>query len=155
MNWTPMLAQIELPTDLTQLGEVVIIAAALLGVVYAIRPLISGFVAAQKDLSAVNRELLLALKQSDRTQDASNEAIHEVKSALTTQTEALALLVKGQPEIIAQIVAQAQHVVVEVNGLSEKRDADLRAGIERIEAALAGLREDVSAGHRSTESMLG
>ena len=145
----PMLAQIEIPTPLINLGEVAIIAAALLGVVYAIKPLISGFVGAQKELGRVNGELLIALKASDRAQDRATGEMHEVKTALTTQTEALAVLIKGQPEVIAQVIKSADRVVVDVNEAADKRDAELKAGLMRVEAAIATMRDEIVSGTKA------
>lgn len=152
----PILAQIELPTPLINLGEVVIIAAALLGVVYAIKPLIAGFVSGQKELARVNGELLLALKASDRAQDRATDEMHEVKTALTTQTEALAVLIKGQPEILAQVIKSADRVVVDVNEAAEKRGAEMNAGIARVEAQIAALRDEIMLGNKAhRQEMLG
>jgi hypothetical protein len=145
----PILAQIEIPTPLINLGEVAIIAAALLGVVYAIKPLISGFVGAQKELANVNRELLAALKTSDRAQDRAADEIHEFKTALTTQTEALAVLIKGQPEILAQVIKSADRVVVDVNEAADKRDAELKAGLTRLEAAVMALKDEFTTGTKA------
>lgn len=152
----PILAQIEIPTPLINLGEVAIIAAALLGVVYAIKPLISGFVGAQKELANVNRELLAALKASDRTQDRASDEIHDFRSALTTHTEALAVLIKGQPEIIAQIVKSGDRVVGDVNEAADKRGAEVNAGIARVEASIAALRDEILLGNKAhRQEMLG
>ena len=80
MTLPPITAQIiDIPTAITDLGAVAIIALALLGVVYAIRPLIVGFVDGQKQLAAVNRELLLALTTSDRAIDRGAVFVSQVE----------------------------------------------------------------------------
>lgn len=108
MPLPPTLAQIiDIPPDLTQLGSVGIIALALLGVVLAIRPLIVAFVSNQKELSGVNRELLTALRSSDRAHDRAADEIKalrqdatanqdEARTTAKAQSEALSMLVKSQ-----------------------------------------------------------
>lgn len=165
MPLPPMLAQTLsiIPPELVQLGTAGIIAAALFGVVYAIKPLIGGFVSGQKELANVNRELLTALKESNRAQDRASDVqervsgeMHEVKTALTTQTEALAVLIKGQPEVIAQVIKSADRVVGDVNEAADKRGAEMNAGIARVEVQIAALRDEIMSGNKAhRQEMLG
>ena len=150
MTLPPITAQIiDIPTAITDLGAVAIIALALLGVVYAIRPLIVGFVDGQKQLAAVNRELLLALTASDRAIDrsadeakATREAVRGLETALMRQTEALMTLVKAQPAAITQVGA----------ALTDRLNVHDAAAAERyakIETDIASLRDMISSGHRA------
>jgi chromosome segregation ATPase len=147
------LAQIELPAALTQLGEVAIIAAALLGVVYAIKPLIAGYLTTQKELATVNSELRDYLKQSNRVIDRNADEIKDVRTALQAQTEALTMLVKQQPDTIAQIVksteTQTDRTIRTLTDTINTREAAVEAGIARIEAAVAAMRDEIISGTKA------
>jgi chromosome segregation ATPase len=147
------LAQIELPAALTQLGEVAIIAAALLGVVYAIKPLIAGYLTTQKELATVNSELRDYLKQSNRVIDRNADEIKDVRTALQAQTEALTALVKQQPDTIAQIVksteTQTDRTIATLTATINTREAAVEAGIARIEAAVAAMRDEIISGTKA------
>jgi chromosome segregation ATPase len=147
------LAQIELPAALTQLGEVAIIAAALLGVVYAIKPLIAGYLTTQKELATVNSELRDYLKQSNRVIDRNADEIKDVRTALQAQTEALTALVKQQPDTIAQIVksteTQTDRTIRTLTDTINTREAAVEAGIARIEAAVAAMRDEIISGTKA------
>lgn len=149
----PILAQIELPAALTQLGEVAIIAAALLGVVYAIKPLIAGYLTTQKELATVNSELRDYLKASNRVIDRNADEIKDVRTALQAQTEALTALVKQQPDTIAQIVksteTQTDRTIATLTATINTREAAVEAGIARIEAAVAAMRDEIISGTKA------
>ena len=155
----PITAQIitDLPPGLKDLGEVVIIAAALLGVVYAIRPLISAFVGSYKELASVNRELLTALRSSDRAHDRAADEIKalrqdatanqdEARTTAKAQSEALSMLVKSQAGIMEQVVSQAAAITA--------HDAFAREGIARLEAQGARLIEMVESGQKVSRAEL-
>jgi len=158
MPLPPITAQIiDIPPDLTQLGSVGIIALALLGVVLAIRPLIVAFVSNQKELSGVNRELLTALRSSDRAQDRAADEIaalrkdvganqDEARTASKAQSEALSMLVKSQAGIMKQVVSQAAAITA--------HDAFAREGIARLEAQGARLIEMVESGQKVSRAEL-
>ena len=158
MPLPPITAQIiDIPPDLTQLGSVGIIALALLGVVLAIRPLIVAFVSNQKELSGVNRELLTALRSSDRAQDRAADEIaalrkdvganqDEARTASKAQSEALSMLVKSQAGIMEQVVSQAAAITA--------HDAFAREGIARLEAQGARLIEMVESGQKVSRAEL-
>jgi len=159
MPLPPIMAQIitDLPPGLKDLGEVVIIAAALLGVVYAIRPLISAFVGSYKELASVNRELLTALRSSDRAQDRAADEIaalrkdvganqDEARTASKAQSEALSMLVKSQTGIMDQFASQAAAITA--------HDAFAREGIARLEAQGARLIEMVESGQKVSRAEL-
>ena len=158
MPLPPITAQIiDIPPDLTQLGSVGIIALALLGVVLAIRPLIVAFVSNQKELSGVNRELLTALRSSDRAQDRAADEIaalrkdvganqDEARTASKAQSEALSMLVKSQAGIMKQVVSQAAAITA--------HDAFAREGIARLGAQGARLIEMVESGQKVSRAEL-
>ena len=158
MPLPPIMAQIiDIPPDLTQLGSVGIIALALLGVVLAIRPLIVAFVSNQKELSGVNRELLTALRSSDRAQDRAADEIaalrkdvganqDEARTASKAQSEALSMLVKSQAGIMEQVVSQAAAITA--------HDAFAREGIARLGAQGARLIEMVESGQKVSRAEL-
>lgn len=149
----PILAQIELPPGIINLGEVAIIAAALLGVVYAIKPLIAGYLSTQKELATVNRELRDYLQQSNRVIDRNADEIKEMRTSLQAQTEALTQLVKAQPDTIAQIVrsteTQADRTIRDLTATITNREAAVEAGIARIEAAVAAMRDEITSGTKA------
>ena len=147
----------DIPPDLTQLGSVGIIALALLGVVLAIRPLNLAYVSNQKKLSGVNRELLTALRSSDRAQDRAADEIaalrkdvganqDEARTASKAQSEALSMLVKSQAGIMEQVVSQAAAITA--------HDAFAREGITRLEAQGARLIEMVESGQKVSRAEL-
>ena len=158
MPLPPITAQIiDIPPDLTQLGSVGIIALALLGVVLAIRPLIVAFVSNQKELSGVNRELLTALRSSDRAHDRAADEIKalrqdatanqdEARTTAKAQSEALSMLVKSQAGIMEQVVSQAAAITA--------HDAFAREGIARLEAQGARLIEMVESGQKVSRAEL-
>ena len=158
MPLPPITAQIiDIPPDLTQLGSVGIIALALLGVVLAIRPLIVAFVSNQKELSGVNRELLTALRSSDRAHDRAADEIKalrqdatanqdEARTTAKAQSEALSMLVKSQAGIMEQVVSQAAAITA--------HDAFAREGITRLEAQGARLIEMVESGQKVSRAEL-
>ncbi len=158
MPLPPITAQIiDIPPDLTQLGSVGIIALALLGVVLAIRPLIVAFVSNQKELSGVNRELLTALRSSDRAHDRAADEIKALRQDVTAnqdearttakaQSEALSMLVKSQAGIMEQVVSQAAAITA--------HDAFAREGIVRLEAQGARLIEMVESGQKVSRAEL-
>lgn len=158
MPLPPTLAQIiDIPPDLTQLGSVGIIALALLGVVLAIRPLIVAFVSNQKELSGVNRELLTALRSSDRAHDRAADEIKalrqdatanqdEARTTAKAQSEALSMLVKSQAGIVKQVVSQSAAITA--------HDAFAREGIARLEAQGARLIEMVESGQKVSRAEL-
>ncbi len=158
MPLPPITAQIiDIPPDLTQLGSVGIIALALLGVVLAIRPLIVAFVSNQKELSGVNRELLTALRSSDRAHDRAADEIKALRQDVTAnqdearttakaQSEALSMLVKSQAGIMEQVVSQAAAITA--------HDAFAREGITRLEAQGARLIEMVESGQKVSRAEL-
>ena len=158
MPLPPITAQIiDIPPDLTQLGSVGIIALALLGVVLAIRPLIVAFVSNQKELSGVNRELLTALRSSDRAHDRAADEIKalrqdatanqdEARTTAKAQSEALSMLVKSQAGIMEQVVSQATAITA--------HDAFAREGITRLEAQGARLIEMVESGQKVSRAEL-
>lgn len=158
MPLPPTLAQIiDIPPDLTQLGSVGIIALALLGVVLAIRPLIVAFVSNQKELSGVNRELLTALRSSDRAHDRAADEIKalrqdatanqdEARTTAKAQSEALSMLVKSQAGIMEQVVSQSAAITA--------HDAFARGGIVRLEAQGARLIEMVESGQKVSRAEL-
>lgn len=159
--------------ELAQVGEVAIIAAALLGLVYAIKPLIAGFVAGQRQLADVNRELLRALQAADRSQDRNSEELHQLREtakaqtdALKAQTEAmtaamerhavaLAELVKSQHDAATRITTAqdttAAQTVTSLTAAIAARDHEVIAGIGRIEQAISQLRTEVAEGHRNAK----
>ena len=158
MPLPPIMAQIiDIPPDLTQLGSVGIIALALLGVVLAIRPLIVAFVSNQKELSGVNRELLTALRSSDRAHDRAADEIKalrqdatanqdEARTTAKAQSEALSMLVKSQAGIMEQVVSQAAAITA--------HDAFAHEGITRLEAQGARLIEMVESGQKVSRAEL-
>ena len=158
MPLPPITAQIiDIPPDLTQFGSVGIIALALLGVVLAIRPLIVAFVSNQKELSGVNRELLTALRSSDRAHDRAADEIKalrqdatanqdEARTTAKAQSEALSMLVKSQAGIMEQVVSQAAAITA--------HDAFAREGIARLEAQGARLIEMVESGQKVSRAEL-
>ena len=91
----------DIPPDLTQLGSVGIIALALLGVVLAIRPLIVAFVSNQKELSGVNRELLTALRSSDRAHDRAADEIKALRQDATANQDEARTTAKAQSEALS------------------------------------------------------
>jgi phage-related minor tail protein len=147
------LAQIELPVGLVNLGEVAIIAAALLGVVYAIKPLISGYLSTQKELATVNRELRDYLQQSNRVIDHNADEIKDMRGALQAQTEALTQLVKVQSDTLVQLrtvnEAQATRTIETLTATLNSREATMEAGIARIEAAVAALKDEILSGSKA------
>lgn len=162
MNWTPILAQVPtlIPPELVQLGAVGIIALALLGVVYAIKPLIAGYLSTQKELTAVNKELRDYLQQSNRVIDRNADEIRDVRTALQAQTEALTTLVKQQPDTIAQIVkaneSQTDRTIRTLTDTINTREAAVEAGIARIEAAVAAMRDEIVSGTKAhRQEMIG
>lgn len=155
MNLPPIPAQIipEIPTGLTQLGEVVVIALALLGVVYAIRPLIAGYLSTQKELATVNRELRDYLQASNRVIDRNADEIKEMRTALQEQTEAHTQLVKALPEMVAQIVkateSAATRTISEVTANADKHDAAQLAAWTEVKTMLIEMRAEIADGHKA------
>lgn len=167
MPLPPITAQIitDLPPGLKDLGEVVIIAAALLGVVYAIRPLISAFVGSYKELASVNRELLKRLEASDGVIDRNTAQaerttaqIGAFETSITKLAEAQATLVKALPDTIAQFVkateSAADRTIKTVTDASVAHDAFAREGIARLEAQGARLIEMVESGQKVSRAEL-
>lgn len=161
MTLPPITAQIlDIPPDITQLGQVVIIAAALLGVVYAIRPLISGFVGSYKELASVNRELLRRLESSDAVIDRNTAqaaktetGVSELAQSVAKLAETQSQLVKSLPDAIAQFVkaseAAADRTIDAVNKANSLREGEILAGLARVEASVASLREEIASGQKA------
>lgn len=162
MPLPPITAQIlsDIPPDITQLGQVVIIALALLGVVYAIRPLISAFVGSYKELASVNRELLRRLEASDTVIDRNTAQaerttaqIGAFEASITKLAEAQATLVKALPDTIAQFVkateSAADRTIKTVTDASVAREGEILAGLARVEASVASLREEIASGQKA------
>lgn len=161
MTLPPIMAQIlDIPPDITQLGQVVIIAAALLGVVYAIRPLISGFVGSYKELASVNRELLRRLEASDAVIDRSTAQAAKTESGVTELAQSVAKLAETQsqlvrslPDAIAQFVkateSAADRTIETVNKASIAREGEILAGLARIETSVEALRGEIASGQKA------
>lgn len=151
-----------IPPEFVQLGTAGIIALALWGVTQAIRPLIAAFVANQKELAGVNRELLAQLKTSNGVIDRNSEALdrtttetHEMRLAIAALAEAQTALVKALPETIAGIVRGNEANSARLDA----HDAQAREGIARIEAKLVSvedkltaLKAEVNDGHRANRA---
>ena len=162
MPLPPILAQIitDIPPSLARLGEVVIIAAALLGVVYAIRPLISGFVGSYKELASVNRELLRRIEASDgvidRNTDQSAKAAERMaalETAMVKLADAQTALTKALPETglryAAASEAQADRTIQAITQAQAVHNAEITAGLARVEASVASLREEIASGQKA------
>ena len=163
------------PPELAQVGEVAIIAAALLGLVYAIKPLIAGFVQGQRQLADVNRELLRALQAADRSQDRNSEELRQLREttkaqtdALKAQTEAmtaamerhavaLAELVKSQSDAATRITTAqdvtATQTIASLNATIASHDHEVMTVLGRIEGAVNALRTEFADGHRAASKV--
>lgn len=168
MHWTPLLAQtIDLPPNVSDLGAAGILSVALFGVmIWVVRPLMASYIATQKERVDAQRQwveiqtrLLTHLRESDVVIDRNSDEIrrysdaqehsaaetHEMRLAITALATAQTELVRALPDTVANIVKANADTAARLDA----HDTQAREGIARIEATLAGLRDEILSGHKS------
>ena len=160
---------------MADLGEVVIIALTLWGLVWFIlRPLLQAYITvqnekttaqkqladAQRKAAETNTKLLAYLEKNETVVERNTAAMTEAKkdiSAVATKQEAhtdvLVQLVKTLPETVAQIVrateSAATRTIEAVNANTDKHDAEYKAALDEVKTVIEELRNEIAEGHKA------